>query len=764
MGENTFYSVKKLSREENLSISYFLYQLCTDVENYKNLEESQELYNVLVSALGLKSHSRKVIDAVIQKHIKDEYLTPKDLVENVNHPFDFRGSLKINYKEDVSIYNTCGDWNTGSEDNINLTRAVFAPENQNFRQIIAYTFFYEPDENASVFIIPEEIVVPEKIVALSKNTSKVKLFIEAFKLLIEEGELLNVAYLSQTIKEFYPVLDKLMKHYDETRFSIYAKCTGMSVKTVKSYLRRDKKLISYDLIKTDGEITHDVIDCIEDNDVNIFFYDVLEKDDKTETYALNSFSIKTDESNLALRLLKNERGANILLYGSPGAGKTEYARALVRESGLVPYIFKNELEVNNSESHALSRLNCLLSLEKKDSVMIVDEAESMLSTRMLHEDSSGNYKKGTINNMLENNVNKVIWILNYIDPIDDSTLRRFTYSIHFREMSHTMLRNIADAKLKKIDMSENLHNELVNLCGKYHVTCASVDNMVKAVQVMDLSSVVEERVVSDVQKVLEANSSLIFGKRKIRESVKGNYDISVLNTSTPADEIVNMVMNAQDYAEKNKLDESGVRMLFYGVSGTGKTELARYIAGKLGKKIYLKRASDILDKYVGESEKNIAEAFDYAESSGDVLLFDEADSFFEDRNNAMRSWERTLVNEFLAQMEEFRGILICTTNLKKIMDPALNRRFHIITEFKPLEKNGIEKLLGKFFTAYDFTPAITEKLLRYNSVTPGDFSTLAGKIRFMKQDNISSEMIVDELCKIQEEKSGDHSKQIGFWA
>lgn len=281
---------------------------------------------------------------------------------------------------------------------------------------------------------------------------------------------------------------------------------------------------------------------------------------------------------------------------------------------------------------------------------------------------------------------------------------------------------------------------------------------------MDLSSVVEERVVSGVQKVLEANSSLIFGKRKIRESVKGNYDISVLNTSTPADEIVNMVMNAQDYAEKNKLDESGVRMLFYGVSGTGKTELARYIAGKLGKKIYLKRASDILDKYVGESEKNIAEAFDYAESSGDVLLFDEADSFFEDRNNAMRSWERTLVNEFLAQMEEFRGILICTTNLKKIMDPALNRRFHIITEFKPLEKNGIEKLLGKFFTAYDFTPTITEKLLRYNSVTPGDFSTLAGKIRFMKQDNISSEMIVDELCKIQEEKSGDHSKQIGFWA
>lgn len=161
------------------------------------------------------------------------------------------------------------------------------------------------------------------------------------------------------------------------------------------------------------------------------------------------------------------------MFGASGSGKTEYARSLVKESGLKSILYKNECEVNNEDSDsptkALYRMNCFLSLYHKGSVIIIDEAESLLSTRitlssLLYGDSNVN-SKGTVNKMLENNTNKVIWILNYVDVLDESTLRRFTYSIEFKEISREMLRTIADTKLNKIKMSESLHSQLVEFCG-----------------------------------------------------------------------------------------------------------------------------------------------------------------------------------------------------------------------------------------------------------------------------------------------------------
>ena len=244
----------------------------------------------------------------------------------------------------------------------------------------------------------------------------------------------------------------------------------------------------------------------------------------------------------------------------------------------------------------------------------------------------------------------------------------------------------------------------------YKVTGASVDNVVKTIRNLDDSS---DKLVLSVKSVLKENALLLNGKSRMRESVSQNYDLSVLNASMNPEHIVKMVENARAYAREScgaKDSKNGIRMLFYGVSGTGKTEFARYIAERLGSKILLKRASDILSKWVGEAEQNIRDAFDEAERTDSILLFDEADSFFSDRKNSQHSWERTQVNEFLTQMEEFSGILICTTNLKNIMDPAMNRRFHIISEFKPLDSEGINTLLRRYFGRF------SQKLCRFGQV------------------------------------------------
>ena len=246
-----------------------------------------------------------------------------------------------------------------------------------------------------------------------------------------------------------------------------------------------------------------------------------------------------------------------------------------------------------------------------------------------------------------------------------------------------------------------------------------------------------------------------------QKSVNLSYDLSVLNTSIPAQEIVGMVQNAIANDRKSHGKEKGIRILFYGLSGSGKTNLAHYIAESLGKGLITKNASDILGMLVGESEKNIAKAFEEAKKQNKILLFDEVDSFFRERSYASQGWEITQVNEFLTQMEKFEGIVICTTNLRNIMDKAMQRRFHIMVEFKALKDEGVESLLGKYFPHFDFSEEDIRRISRFQSATPGDFGNLFSRLRFMNQEKVTETYITDELCKMQEEKEFG-KRSIGF--
>ena len=244
-------------------------------------------------------------------------------------------------------------------------------------------------------------------------------------------------------------------------------------------------------------------------------------------------------------------------------------------------------------------------------------------------------------------------------------------------------------------------------------------------------------------------------------STNSAYDLSVLNTSIPADEIVEMVQNAIANDRKTCCGQQGIRILFYGMSGAGKTNLAHYIADSIGRKLLCKNASDILDMYVGESEKNIANAFSEAKKANKVLLFDEVDSFFRERSLASQRFEITETNEFLTQMENYDGIVICTTNLREIMDKAMQRRFHIMVEFKALNADGVETLLSKYFPQFEFDNKAIQSLCKYDSITPGDFGNIFSRLRFMRPVKITNEYIIQELCKAQEEKEYG-KKTVGF--
>ena len=768
---NALMKVCNCTENDALSMAFYLYQLCADINDFESHEECQILYNALVDRLNLENHADAVLNAMLYKLEKIKQLTPVEVSERYRHPFAMRGKLKTNYREDESIFENCGNWESTTQRDVNLIRALFCSNKNNFARIVALTFFTKPGccDDKTV-ALPNRVPVPANIKKAVDDVSSVQFAVDTLKLSEDEAKVLQVAFRTQSIKELYAVCNDFFRNDDFTRFDMFSKCSGKSQKEIRMLLKNDQKLKAYGLIDSDGDMDEDAMDAIYEKDMRLYFTDIVKSEKSVKAYETNSFSVSEEQTDVAVQLLKSKNACNILLYGAPGAGKTEYAKALIKQAGLKMTTYKNELEVSDkddADAKALSRLNCYLSLKKEDSVLVVDEAENVLQTRefSFFGMSLSSSQKGTVNKMLETSENKCIFIVNYTTEMDESTLRRFTYSIKFQAMPKETLRSIAAEKLKPLNMPAVLKNDILDMCGKYKITGASVDNVVKAISSLDYQKGKEDKVHKDIKSVLEANSSLLYGKTKMRDAVKKSYDLSVLNTSVSATEIIEMLKTAELYKKENQNEENseGVRMLFYGLSGTGKTELARYISTVLGKPLLLKRCSDLLGPYVGQTERLIAEAFEEAETTDSILLFDEADSFFADRAGAKQSWERTQVNEFLTQMEEFSGICICTTNLRKIMDSAMQRRFHIITEFKALNEDGITTLLKSFFGKYKFNDGQIQKLAKFNTVTPGDFGSLKSRMRFIPQEKLNSEYVVNELLKIQDEKrmNGGGAK-IGF--
>ncbi|MBC7683017.1 MAG: AAA family ATPase, partial [Ferruginibacter sp.] len=168
-------------------------------------------------------------------------------------------------------------------------------------------------------------------------------------------------------------------------------------------------------------------------------------------------------------------------------------------------------------------------------------------------------------------------------------------------------------------------------------------------------------------------------------------------------------------------------LCFFGAPGTGKTALAEHIAKTLDKPLIVKQASDLMSKYVGETEQKMAAMFKEAEAEKAVLLLDEADSFLQDRRGAQRTYEVTEVNEMLQGMERYRGIFICTTNLLDCIDQAALRRFTFKIQFKPLlraqrETMFVVEALGGEVTR--MSSALQVLLAKLDQLCLGDFAAV----------------------------------------
>jgi AAA+ superfamily predicted ATPase len=437
-----------------------------------------------------------------------------------------------------------------------------------------------------------------------------------------------------------------------------------------------------------------------------------------------------------------EPGVNILVYGPPGTGKTQFVRWLIGQAGLRGYEIPTRLNDSDfgDQEPMSDRLGLVCGAQRLlaglgDAALLFDEAEdafpppdlgSMFSSGFtwggqFRQGGSNVGKKAWINSVLEGAVVPTVWICNAVAQIDPAFLRRFTYHLEMRRPGLEVRRRIAAQRAARIALSEAVALPLAEFP---QASPAMIDAALRYARLASAADATPSAQAQLALRGLRAGLAVAgLDDAPVGRRTSIAFDPTFVHLREPIDiEGLTQGLRAQPQAS----------LCLHGASGTGKTSFAEHLARELGRPLHIRRASDLQDKYVGETEKHLREMFQQASEDGAVLLLDEADSFLFDRSTAQRSWERSQVNELLQCMERFDGFFIAATNLFGALDRAALRRFTFKLEFLAMTpEQRMQLVLREFGIAL---PTLERDRLERGAreltgLTPGDVAVVAHRER-----------------------------------
>ncbi len=500
--------------------------------------------------------------------------------------------------------------------------------------------------------------------------------------------------------------------------------------------------------------------------INTEFFKKIDPD----VLPLDLHSVEPEEIRHVLKLLSpaNEKGSTVLLYGNPGVGKTTLAYGLGKELGLDIYLCKHEGKNRAWERQAAVMAGVSMASHNSRSLLIVDDCDSLLGTRHLWSAFGAYNDKKWLHEVLESNA-KVIFIVNDVRFLEESVIRRFSFSIHFQPFNRTQRIQLWKNILQDQGVGRYLTDAQVSDLAKYDVSPGIIEQAVK--NAAGIGSNDRAEIHKAIVFSLEAHDSLVNGGHKPIRAGKidpESFTLDGLNVSgANLGALMKELESFNDYLKHSGADEAvSMSLLFHGVSGAGKSYLARIIAHRLDRELISKRASDLLSPWVGGTEHNVRAAFDECAEKESVLLVDEADFLLGNRDGAVRSWEKSQVNEVLTAMELFRGVQIYTSNRFSDLDPATLRRFNHKIEFHCLDPDGVVIFYKKILqplVGSDLERTIEKELKNISGLTPGDFKVVMTQFRFKAPGERSHESMTAALreeAHAKEVHAGQ--KAIGF--